>query len=222
VEPSLSSENVSGSPRLGVAPRIRHLVFALLAVASVMAIVGTALSPYLLVRHPVWLVALAPEWRHIALAATKAPALPIVGVASIRKVLGLCGSYGLGVLYGDATVRWTERRFPKLGRFVRSVERLFARVGLVLLIVAPTHTLSILSGASGKRLTAFLVPTALGQVFWSYLTYRFGAAVSDWTTPFVDFVGRHLLVSTLVTAGAVSIYALVSRLRRKRHPAAAP
>jgi membrane protein DedA with SNARE-associated domain len=198
-----------------VAPRIRRAVFALVAAASVAALVGTAFSPFLLIHHPLWLVGLAPEWRHIALAATKAPILPVVVVSALRKTLGLLASYGLGVLYGDAAVRWAEKRFPRLGRLVRAIERLFTSLGPPLLAVAPTHTLSILAGASGTRLAVFLAVTLVGQTFWSWVTYRFGAAVSDWTTPIVDFVSRHLIASTAATIAAVLIYVAVSRLRRR-------
>ena len=47
------------------APGLRRWVFALLAVVTVMGVLGTALSPWLLVRWPLVLVALSPDVRHL-------------------------------------------------------------------------------------------------------------------------------------------------------------
>ena len=49
--------------------RLRTLVFSLLTVLTLASLLGTAFSPYLLVKSPLGLVAIAPAAHHVALAA---------------------------------------------------------------------------------------------------------------------------------------------------------
>jgi hypothetical protein len=103
------------------------MVFGVLAVLTLASLLGTALSPYLLVERPLVLVALAPEARHVALAAAAVDALPLIAVGTSRRVLMALASYGLGILYGASAITWVEQRYPRLARLVRFLERLFAR-----------------------------------------------------------------------------------------------
>lgn len=115
---------------------------------TVTSLVGTALSPYLLVKSPLLLVALSPAAHHVALAAATVDPVSLIAVATLRRVLTGLSAYGLGYLYGQAALDWVEQRHPRLARLVRLVERLFARIGVALLVVAPAPTVAVLAGAA--------------------------------------------------------------------------
>jgi membrane protein DedA with SNARE-associated domain len=190
-------------------------------VATLASLLGTALAPYLLVKSPLLLVALSPAAHHVAMAAATVEPVPLIIVATLRRVLTGLAAYGLGYLYGAAAVVWLEQRHPRLAQLVRSVERLFARVGVALLVVAPAPTIAVLAGAARSRLSLFLLALTIGHALWNTLTQYLGDAFARRTDLLTAFLDEHLLESTLVCVGAVVLQQGVTRwLRRKRAPAA--
>jgi membrane protein DedA with SNARE-associated domain len=192
----------------------------LVLVVTVTSLVGTALSPYLLVKSPLLLVALSPAAHHVALAAATVDPLSLIAVATLRRVLTGLSAYGLGYLYGQAALDWIEQRHPRLARMVRFVERLFARFGVALLVVAPAPTVSVLAGAARSRLSIFLLALTLGHALWNAITQFLGDAFARTTDLLTDFLGEHLLESTLVCVAVVVAQQALTRLvRRKPQPA---
>jgi len=202
------------APLFDAPPRARRAIVAVFGLLALGSIVGTALSPYLLVRQPWLLVLLAPEGRHIALVATSLPAVPLILLGSLRRVLGLVASYGIGALYGEAAVRWAEQRYPRLAPLIRFLERAFGRFGALLLLLAPMHSLTVLAGAGGTRFVAFLVSVTAGQAFWVTVTFYFGDAIAAWTGPVIAFLSEYLVESTLVCVALVAAQQILSRLKR--------
>ncbi|MBK8998779.1 MAG: hypothetical protein IPM35_23905 [Myxococcales bacterium] len=203
------------TPLAGVPPRARHAVFALIAFVALSNAVGTALSPYLVVEHPLWLVAISPEGRHVVLAAPSVPAALLVVVGTLRRLLGIVAGFGLGLLYGEAAVRWAEQRAPRFSRFILFLERMFARFGVYLLFLVPLPSIGVLAGAARTRWPWVLVAGAAGQLVWMTLTVFFGEAVSGWTRPILAFLSRHLVESTIVAATLVGLQQLVAYQKRK-------
>jgi membrane protein DedA with SNARE-associated domain len=199
---------------------VRAAIVALFAGVTLASLLGTALAPYLLVKSPLLLVALSPAAHHVAMAAASVEPVPLILVATVRRVLTGLGAYGLGYLYGDAAVLWLEQRHPRIGRLVRLAERLFARVGVALLVVAPAPTIAVLAGAARSRLSLFLLALTLGHAFWNTLTRYLGDAFARRTDLLTAFLDEHLLESTLVCIGVVALQQGIARLRRKRASAA--
>ncbi len=187
---------------------------------TVTSLIGTALSPYLLVKSPLLLVALSPAAHHVALAAATVDPAPLIAVATLRRVLTGLSAYGLGYLYGDAALQWIEQRHPRLARLVRFVERLFARFGVALLVVAPAPTVAVLAGAARSRLSLFVVALTLGHALWNTVTQFLGDTFARTTDLLTDFLGEHLLESTLACVTIVVLQQALTRLvRRKPQPA---
>lgn len=198
---------------------MRSAIWALLLVVTVTSLVGTALSPYLLVKSPLLLVALSPAAHHVALAAATVDPVSLIAVATLRRVLTGLSAYGLGYLYGQAALDWVEQRHPRLARLVRFVERLFARIGVALLVVAPAPTVAVLAGAARSRLGLFLVALTAGHALWNAVTQYLGDTFARRTDLLTDFLGEHLLESTLVCVTIVVLQQTLSRLiRRKAQP----
>jgi membrane protein DedA with SNARE-associated domain len=183
----------------------------LLGLVTLTGIAGTAFSPYLLVEHPVILVLLSPVGRHVVLAAATVDPILLISVTVFRRLLTSLGSYGLGLIYGDAAVEWVETRHPRLGAFIRFLERLFARWGAPLLVVLPEPTVSVFAGAAGSRLLIFLGSVGLGHVIWVTATYYIGEWISGWTRLLIDFLSEHRVESTAVCVLLVIGYQILAR-----------
>lgn len=199
------------APLAGAPPRLRRLIVGAAIGLAVVGTVGTALSPWLLVEHPLVLVALNPDGRHIALGAAETPFLPLALVGTARRVLGLLATYGVGALYGDAAVTWTERRFPRVAALVRWFERLLHRWGAPLLVLMPAYTMSMLAGGAGLRLSRFVPAVTLGAFGWIAGTIFFGDLLSGWTRLLLDWLRENLVAATLVCVALVVVQQLLSR-----------
>lgn len=187
---------------------------------TVANLLGTALAPYLLVKSPLLLVALSPAAHHVALAAATVEPLPLIAVATARRVLTGLGAYGLGYLYGHVAVAWLEQRHPRLARWVRFIERVFARFGVSVLVVAPAPTIAVLAGAARSRLSLFLLALTIGHALWNTVTQFLGDAFARSTDLLTAFLDEHLLESTLVCVGVIALQQGLMRLRRRRRATA--
>jgi membrane protein YqaA with SNARE-associated domain len=195
--------------------RLRTWTFGLLAVLTTASLLGTAFSPYLLVNSPLLLVAISPAAHHVALAAATTDPLPLITVAMLRRTLTGIGAYGLGLLYGRAALGWLDERHPRLARVVAWVERVFARWGLALLVVAPAPTVALFAGAARSHFALFVAALLVGHGFWNAVTYYVGDALALWTDMLTSFIGENLLESTLVCAALVALPRAISHFRRR-------
>ncbi len=202
-------------------PRLRNAIWVLFVVLTFASLLGTAFAPYLLVKSPVFLVALSPAAHHVALAAATVEPWLLISVGTLRRVLMGLSAYGLGYLYGLAALAWLEQRHPRLAQLVRFVERLYARFGIALLVVAPAPTVAVLAGAARSRLAYFLLAFTAGQVLWNTLTQYVGDAFARRTDLLTAFLDEHLLESTLVCLAAVALQQGISRWLRNRRSRAA-
>jgi membrane protein DedA with SNARE-associated domain len=180
---------------------------------------GTALAPYLLVKSPLLLVALSPAAHHVVLAAATVEPIPLIVVATLRRVLTGLGAYGLGYLYGRAAIEWVEQRHPRLARLVRFVERLFVRFGVALLVIAPAPTVAVLAGAARSRVGVFLLALTIGHALWNTVTQYLGDTFARRTDLLTAFLGEHLLESTLVCVAVVVLQQAFTRLLRRKRQA---
>lgn len=201
--------------------RLRNAVFGLLGLLTAASLLGTAFSPYLLVKSPLLLVAVSPAAHHVALAAASVDPVPLITVATLRRVLTGVGAYGLGLLYGRAALSWLNERYPRLARLVGLVESLFQRWGVALLVLAPAPTVAVFAGAARSRFVVFLAALTLGHALWNSITYSVGDALAVWTDLLTSFVGENLLESTLVCLGVVALQQALSQLASRRRQAKA-
>jgi membrane protein DedA with SNARE-associated domain len=197
-------------------PRLRTGVVALSMLVAAASLLGTALSPYLLVKSPLLLVALSAAAHHVALAAATVDPVPLIAVATLRRLAtGLC-AYGLGYLYGHVVFEWLEQRQPRVAHWMKLIERIFARWGVALLVPVPAPTIAILAGAARSPFPLVVAALALGHALWNTVTYYLGDAFARWTDLLTAFLGEHLLESTLACVLAVALYQAYVRLTRQR------
>ena len=140
---------------IGIPPRLVRASWTILGVLTVASVAGTAFAPLLLVKAPLLLVALAPDGRHLALVAGRVEPWLLMSVTIARRTLYSVGMFGLGSAYGDLAVNWIEARARRTGKILRALERLFARVGTVLLIALPSCPCASWPARRARALSSF-------------------------------------------------------------------
>jgi membrane protein DedA with SNARE-associated domain len=209
----LSSERANVP--VGIPARLVRASWTVLGVLTVASLVGTAFAPLLLVKAPLLLVVLAPDGRHVALVAGRVDPWLLVGVTVVRRTFYSVGVFGLGAAYGDLAVNWIETRARSLGKALRTLERVFARVGAVLLLALPFLSVCVLAGAARTRVRVFLPALVVGHTIWSSTTIWLGTRFAAQTQAVVDFFAERLLQTTLVCVVLVAGYQWFTRRRQR-------
>lgn len=176
------------------------------------SLLGTVLAPYLLVESPLLLVAISPAAHHVVLAAASVDPSALLLVATLRRALTGVGAFGLGAVFGPRAVGWVARRRPGIGPWLSSIEKGFARFGVMLLCVAPTPTLAFFAGVAARPLRRVLPALLFGHTLWNCAAYYLGDALASRSQRLVAFLGEHLLVSTLLCVAFVGSQLLLRRL----------
>ena len=193
------------------------ILIGVIAVAWVGTMVGTALSPTLVVESPLLLIALNPNWRHVVLAVPVTDAVPFFAVTIARMFFTDPIFYLLGRWYGNDAVIWVEERSGGIGRVLRWTERKFKKAGRVILYFLPGGFICLLAGASGMSRTTFLLIDIAGTVTGAAIM-RFAGDVFEGPIDVVrEFVSDHMSELTLCTIVLVAVgVAIRLRIVRRR------
>lgn len=201
-----------------VPPRVRRAVLALVAVSAGLGFLGTALSPYLLVEHPLILIGLNPDSRHLVLAANRVELWQAVAVGASRRGLNFIATYGLAGLYGYMLITWIEKKGSWAAAVTRLLERLYLRLGVWLVVFVPLYWVAALAGVARLGIAKFVVAIIPGQIAFVLGTLYFGEAIEQWTAPIIAFVSRNVVACTIVCIALVLTQRVYARWR-KRDPA---
>jgi hypothetical protein len=210
-----SAPEVLVSQAPDVPPRVRRLVVGLAAVLTACALVGTALSPYLLVEHPLLLIGLNPDSRHLVLAANRVDMGSAVAVGALRRGLNFMVSFGLASLYGHVVVAWLDTKRSWVKSIVRFVESVYRHLGVWLVVFVPLYWVAVFAGAARLSWRKFAIAIVPGQILFVYAFLRFGEAIEGWTEPIIAFVTKHPVETTLAAVAAVAVQQIWSRLRKR-------
>jgi membrane protein DedA with SNARE-associated domain len=175
--------------------------------------VGTALFPTLVNDHPLLLITLDARNRHLALVATKLDAIPYYTVGFFRLVLSDPLFYLLGFWYGEAALNWMDRRAGSIGRFLRSMENVFAKAAYPLIFLAPNNYICLFAGASRMHPAAFIALNGSGTLFRLYLIRVVGEALSSPIDSVLDFIRRYQVQLTVGTIAIVVFQVVMDRRR---------
>ncbi len=187
---------------------------AIAALTAVATIVGSALGPYLLAQHPLWLVLLSPLPRHMLLVAPSLDLPTYLVAGTARRLLATSGAVCLGARFGEAGIAWVESHDDRVKRGARLLRWAFRRAGLLVVFVSPNPIVAATAVALGASIRAVLLVAGLGHVTWLLVWYRFGDLASAWITPITQFFQRYTWQSTAVCVVAVAIYYALRFTRR--------
>jgi membrane protein DedA with SNARE-associated domain len=163
--------------------------------------VGDALAPTLVDTHPLALLLLNPRVRNLVLITNQIDAVTFYVVGTLRLMVSDPLFYLLGYFYGDAAIRWAERRVPTYGQMFRTAERFFAKAAYPLVFIAPNGYICLFAGAAGMPVAAFFALNGIGTVVRLFLIRKFGEAFDDPIDSVLDFIGRYrvpILIGTML------------------------
>jgi membrane protein DedA with SNARE-associated domain len=167
--------------------------------------IGDAAAPTLVDSHPAWLIALNPRNRNLVLVTNSLDAWTYYGIGIFRLLLTDPAFFLLGYWYGDAAVRWMERRTRTWGDMLRQIEQWFGKAAYPLIFVAPNNYICLFAGAAGMPLKAFFAVNVAGTVTRLYLIRRFGETFESPIDDVVEWIGDHRAPLLVVTVALVLI-----------------
>lgn len=174
--------------------------------------VGNIFTTTLAEDHPAVLLALNSSNRSLALTTNQLDWWSYYGLGMMRLLVADPLFFLLGTWYGDAGLRWVERRLPSQAETVRILERGFEKASYVLVAFAPNNPICLLAGASGMRLRWFLVCNVAGTVARLALIAWVGDVFSDAIEDVLGFFADYripLLIASAVIFGGFFAYDLI-------------
>jgi membrane protein DedA with SNARE-associated domain len=164
------------------------MVLGPLIVFVVAAQVGDALAPTLVTEHPLLLITLNARNRNLILTTNLLDAVPYYTVGFLRLLASDPLFYLLGFWYGDAGVKWVERRSSSFGGMLRTWESAFKKASWPLVAIAPNNFICLFAGAAGMAPAVFVTLNVFGTIVRLYLIRVLGETFEkpiDWVLDFI-------------------------------------
>ena len=174
-------------------PNRRRLTLILVPIVAltVLAYIGDIAAAGLVERHPLWLISLNTRKRYLALVVPHTSTLAFFVVGTLRQLLSDPLFYLLGRWYGDAGVRWMEKKLGDGGSMVRFMERGFAKASWPMVAFFPNSLICMMAGASGMPVWLFFLLNLGGTILSMVLLRAFGDVFGGPISAFTDFLDRY-------------------------------
>jgi membrane protein DedA with SNARE-associated domain len=203
-------------------PRVPHrvrltLFLVPMALAFTSAQVAKAMWPTLLTEAPWTLLAMSSNTTRMLLVQPLVPARVFFGLAIARPFLLVPLYYCFGRCYGEAALRWAERKLGPQSRVIAAIERIFRRFSYILVAWSPNGIVSIMAGATRMRARTFFALAAVRTLINVTIVYFLGDILRAPLHDFADFVSDYQWYLTPITFSLVAVQ-LWRRRRRDRLP----
>lgn len=179
------------------------LVLGPLVVLVIGAQVGDALAPTLVTEHPLALITLNARNRNLVLVTNLLDPIPYYTVGFLRLLASDPLFYILGYWYGDAGVKWVEKRSSSFGSLLRTWEWMFTKAAWPLVAIAPNNFICLFAGAAGMTPAVFLTLNVVGTVIRLYLIRILGQAFETPIEAVLGFIRDYRLPLTGVAVTLV-------------------
>ncbi|HET9442631.1 MAG TPA: VTT domain-containing protein [Acidimicrobiales bacterium] len=190
-----------------------YLLLAPVLVLTVLAYVGDIFFAGLVEEHPLWLIALNTRKRYLALVVPHTDAWSFFLVGTVRQVISDPLFYLLGRWYGDAGVRWLERKMGESGTMVRWLEQGFAKASWPMVAVVPNALICMLAGASSMPVWLFVLLNVGGTVAAMVILRAFGDVFSSPVESVTGFLSDYRWPIMAVSAVLVVLNVVLNRKR---------
>jgi membrane protein DedA with SNARE-associated domain len=191
--------------------KLAWLVVPMIAFA-VSANVANAFSPTLLVREPVWLIALSSRIRWLVLVSPRLDPFTFFGVPLVRLSAVAAVYYVFGQRYGDRAVRWLESKMGGASRPIVWIERQFHRARYAVIFFLPAGPfVSLLAGADKMPPKPYYATTVLGLVARLLVIRLVAGALTDVILQVTDWVADNQIWLTGVSVASVVLFVLWGR-----------
>lgn len=192
------------------------MLIALLTGVGVLLVasnVGNLFYATLVKRHPALLLSLNSTNRVLIGVTPELDALTYYGIGFIRLLLADPLFYLLGLFYGDAAIRWIERKAGDGATAIVWFEKAFYKARYPIVLIAPNNPVCLLAGATGMPVAVFLGLNAVGTASRLYLARLFGEAFTRPITAVTGFLDRYRWP---IVAVSLALFALQSVLKKKQ------
>lgn len=191
--------------------RSLYLLLAPIVVLTALAYIGDALAPTLVNSHPVWLILLNTRKRYLALTVTRIDPVTFLVIGVGRQMLSDPLYFVIGRRYGDAGVRWLERKLGDGAAGVTMFEGWFKKAAYPMVAVAPNPIVCVLAGASKMKASVFLALNLGGTIVTIVLLRLFGDVFSSPLESVLGFLRRYQWQFTAVSVALVALQVVMSR-----------
>jgi membrane protein DedA with SNARE-associated domain len=184
-----------------------RLTLFLLPISAVFigAQVARAIWPTLLTEAPWTLLVLSSNTTRMLLVEPLVPVAVFFSVAIARPLVLAPLYYYFGRSYGNAALRWAERKLGSNSKLVSASERIFKRFSYLLVAWSPHLFVCVMAGATAMRFRVFYALAALGTVVKVTIVYFLGDALREPLEDFADFVGKYQWYITPITFAIVAM-----------------
>jgi membrane protein DedA with SNARE-associated domain len=186
-----------------------------IVILTALAYLGDILYADLATRNPYLLIALNTRKRYLALVVPNTEMVPYFLVGLTRQVVTDPLFYLIGRWYGDAGVRWLERRMGDSGGMVRAMERGFAAAAYPMVAIVPNALICMMAGAARMRTWVFFVLNVGGTFVTMVLLRVFGEAFSGPIESLLSFLARYRWPIIAISAVLVG-FSIINNRRQGR------
>ena len=183
----------------------RNATIGVLVALVVASYAGGILLPSLLDTHPLVLISLNVTNRTLALASGELDATSFFLVGFVRLLLPDPFFFLLGRWYGDAAIRWMERKAPSYGELLRGLERWFDKARFVVVAIAPNNPVSLFAGAAGMSFAGFMAANVVGTIARLLLIRGFSELFEDLLGPVRGFIADYRWPLTALSVVLVAL-----------------
>jgi len=174
--------------------------------------VGNLFYAALVERHPALLLTLNSTNRVLVGVTNQLDAVTYYGIGFVRLLVADPLFYLLGLFYGDAAIRWIERKAGDGATMIIWFEKAFHKARYPIVLIAPNNPVSLLAGATGMRLPVFFALNAVGTIGRLYLARLFGEAFNRPINAVTGFLDRYRWP---ILAISLALFALQSVVKKK-------
>ncbi len=194
----------------------RWVLAALLTGVGILVVasnVGNIFYATLVERRPALLLCLNSTNRVLVGVTNQLDAMTYYGIGFVRLLLADPLFYLLGLFYGDAALRWIERKMGDGAASIIWFEKAFQKARYPIVLIAPNNPVCLLAGASGMRVPVFLTLNAIGTIGRLYLARLFGKAFIAPISAVTGFLDRYRWP---ILAVSIGLFILQSALKNKQ------
>ncbi len=174
--------------------------------------VGNLFYATLVERHPALLLCLNSTNRVLVGVTNQLDPVTYYGIGFVRLLLADPLFYLLGLFYGDAALRWIERKMGDGAASIVWFEKAFNKARYPIVLIAPNNPVCLLAGATGMPVPVFLTLNAIGTIGRLFLARLFGKAFTAPISAVTGFLDRY---RWYILAVSLALFALQAALKRK-------